>query len=341
MKTTFDRAYGTVLGSAIGNAMGATLEFSTNTITQKDVKNAMSLPGGGVFNVAKGQVTDDTELTLAMCNGIIDYINCSNKSKIVNTELLQKYLANRYYEWFCSKPFDMGNTIKATFTGINKNDTIAQIRDKMVNNAKELNFKSMSNSSLMRCTPLAILSINVNNIIEVNRLVKCDAGLFHSNKVVQDAITAYVFILSRLISGTFDNKTIQSVKEWLTDNDSENVKMLIDNALFQKFPAYSPNVGYFAISFSRAIYYSTRNEGDIDYNTIISKVLLGGGDTDTNAAVIGAILGSIKGYKSLPKKQTKKILTCKSKHSRPNRYHPVCLESIVRTLLSVDIDTVF
>ncbi len=341
MKTIFDRAYGAVLGSAIGDAMGATLEFYGTTITQRDVKNAMSLPGGGVFKVAKGQVTDDTELTLAMFNGIIDYITGTNNSKVINTELLQKCLAKRYYEWFCSKPFDIGNTTSNSFTGINDTDTDIQIRDKMVGNAENLNFKSLSNGSLMRCVPLAILSVNIKNITEVNRLVNCDVSLFHSNIIVQEAITTYVFILSRIINGTFDNTTILNVKEWLMDKKSDSIKMLVDNALFQKFPNYSPNIGYFAIAFSRAIYYSTLKESEIDYNTIIEKVLLGGGDTDTNSAIIGAILGSIKGYKLLPEKQMKMVITCKTKHSRPNRYHPICLESNVRTILSVEIDRIF
>lgn len=51
---SFDRAYGCLLGGAVGDAAGAVLEFTS--FGKAEVLKAMQMPGGGVFAVGPGQV---------------------------------------------------------------------------------------------------------------------------------------------------------------------------------------------------------------------------------------------------------------------------------------------
>ena len=62
---TNSKILGCLLGGAIGDSSGATLEFFNGELTDEVINRAMRMPGGGILNVANGQYTDDTELSLA------------------------------------------------------------------------------------------------------------------------------------------------------------------------------------------------------------------------------------------------------------------------------------
>ena len=69
-KNLHDAALGCFLGALVGDAAGATLEFIGRQPTREEVDWAMGMPGGGVWNVAPGQITDDGELTLCLARGL-------------------------------------------------------------------------------------------------------------------------------------------------------------------------------------------------------------------------------------------------------------------------------
>ena len=98
-----EAARGCILGAFVGDAIGAVLEFYHGKITQKQVSWATTFPGGGCFEVAPGQFTDDSEMALSLMNGLINAQ--ANKN-------YQKSIAIQYYEWYKSPPFDIGDTTK-------------------------------------------------------------------------------------------------------------------------------------------------------------------------------------------------------------------------------------
>ncbi len=55
----------------------------------------------------------------------------------------------------------------------------------------------------------------------------------------------------------------------------------------------------YSVSTLKAVLYVWWTEGD-DYRKVIEKIILMGGDTDTTAAILGAILGAKYGATSLP-----------------------------------------
>ena len=62
-----DRACGALLGLAVGDALGTTLEFSA-----RDSKpHIEDISGGGPFNLEPGQWTDDTAMALALAQSLI------------------------------------------------------------------------------------------------------------------------------------------------------------------------------------------------------------------------------------------------------------------------------
>ena len=54
-----------MLGAFIGDSIGSYVEFEKGRISRDQVHLAMTMPGGGIWKLSPGQVTDDSEL--AMC----------------------------------------------------------------------------------------------------------------------------------------------------------------------------------------------------------------------------------------------------------------------------------
>ena len=72
---------------------------------------AMMMPGGGPHNVAGGQITDDSEMAMSLLQAIVeendkDEILPNSDKKIFDFESV----GYRYYQWFDSDPFDIGET---------------------------------------------------------------------------------------------------------------------------------------------------------------------------------------------------------------------------------------
>src|SRR5437870_668800 len=108
----YDRAMGCLMGQAIGDALGTRYEFEKSVKVKKQIAKDMGktkfLPmlGGGPFGLVPGQVTDDTELALALARCLV------KESSFDIYEIAQAYVT-----WFHSQPFDVGKTTSQAFQG--------------------------------------------------------------------------------------------------------------------------------------------------------------------------------------------------------------------------------
>ena len=93
--TLSDATLGCLLGACVGDAAGAVLEFREPP-SPTDVDWAMTMPGGGVWGVAPGQITDDSELMLCLAQALAE-------SPTFDLERI----AHHYAAWIDSPPFDI------------------------------------------------------------------------------------------------------------------------------------------------------------------------------------------------------------------------------------------
>ncbi|HXV61677.1 MAG TPA: ADP-ribosylglycohydrolase family protein, partial [Vicinamibacteria bacterium] len=179
-----DRAIGCLLGAAVGDAAGGTLEFLQGPLTPGQVDHAMRMPGGGVLGVAPGQVTDDMELTLCLADALAD-------SDAFDIEAV----ARSYARWIDSSPFDIGTTTRASlgsfrdadWSGVCDRDGYASC----MKQAAELRCSgSKANGSLMRSAPLGIWG---HNLVDeaLARLAIEDSSLSHPNPSCCQAVACY------------------------------------------------------------------------------------------------------------------------------------------------------
>jgi ADP-ribosylglycohydrolase len=297
---SYDHAYGALVGGAIGDAAGAVLEFYRGgTITEEIAKNAMKMPGGGQLRVAPAQTTDDFELQNSLIYGLKD---CNP-----NNGFPADKVANAYIDWIKSGPFDIGRTCAKAF-GIhkeyNKNNNNLTISEYMMKNALEYNIESEANGALMRVCPIAIWTCQMP-IETIAEYARADARLSHPNKVCQDCNAVYCIAIAHLIMHPGDaDGAIQLIEDYVIKSPTHIHQrvhdwVLIDSKLpFTQFTQdVSRNIGWIKHGFILAIYF-LRNK--TKFEDAIMKTIMLHGDTDTNACIVGGLLGAYWGEPVIP-----------------------------------------
>ncbi|KAG7399455.1 hypothetical protein PHYBOEH_008827 [Phytophthora boehmeriae] len=285
---SWDCAYGAFLGLLCGDAAGATLEFSPGVITEPDVSRAMSMPGGGYFKVGKGQITDDSELALSLARGLLGHHPSAG--------FPFESVARRYAAWCSSKPFDIGNTCASAF-GVTP-DTDGNYAAVMTQTAGAYCSASEANGSLMRIAPLAIWSLG-EPTERIVALARSEATLSHPNVVCQDCNAVYCLLLEHLLRtpGDFQG-AVDRGERFVTESVHSVVRQwFLEESLDVSNLVCLNSAGHVRWAFVLAVYFLRQNES---YERAIQQTLLKGGDTDTNAAIVGGMIGALHGVDSIP-----------------------------------------
>lgn len=95
-KEIVDAKLGCVIGALVGDAAGAYLEFIGHKPSPEEVEKALTMPGGGIWELAPGQITDDGELTLCLAQALQE---CDKFD-------LEK-VSDWYNKWYASHPFEI------------------------------------------------------------------------------------------------------------------------------------------------------------------------------------------------------------------------------------------
>lgn len=103
-----DAAFGAILGAFIGDSCGSYYEFQAEPANTETMIQCMNMPGGGPHGVGAGQITDDSEMAMALLWGLINSNSGMQQGK--DNVMDCNEIAAMYKEWFDSEPFDMGGT---------------------------------------------------------------------------------------------------------------------------------------------------------------------------------------------------------------------------------------
>lgn len=289
-----------MMGALVGDAAGATLEFCDGTITEEMALEAMTMPGGGALRVGPGQITDDGELTLALWQSL----NSFDTSDVIPILTLMK----GYAKWYESCPFDIGRTCSLAF------ETYSDFFENQIptlNNCKmiihNLNAMSEANGALMRASAIAtwVLQNPTNTIDMAVECAKEDARLSHPSIVCQEVNAIYVFAVVHLLKGKTPEEVITLLNTFIKEKvTSPKVRQWYFVESLDISDMYArQQIGHVRWGFVMAMYF-LRNS-DINFEGAIKITLMKGGDTDTNAAIVGGLVGS---YHKIPDYMLKPVL---------------------------------
>lgn len=286
-----EHAQGCLLGQLAGDALGSLVEFcSDEEIHRSYPHGARDLADGGSHNTIAGQPTDDSEMALLLARMLIEQGEYDSQ---------EAFSAYRF--WLDSVPFDCGNTIYAGLNG-------------------QPNFDSEANGALMRISPLGIFGAR-HPLHMVGDWAGQDAALTHPSPVCIQANALFAMAIAHAIKNETDSESLyRKIVVW-TDEIEAEPKLL--NAIREGVEAppsdYLTHEGWVLIAMQNALWQllhaPSLEEGVID-------TVMRGGDTDTNAAICGALLGAVHGLKAIPERWVKTILNCRPKDGGTGVHRP-------------------
>ncbi|MFZ4616077.1 MAG: ADP-ribosylglycohydrolase family protein [Rectinemataceae bacterium] len=292
----YSRAQGALLGLVAGDSLGSLVEFqSPQSIRRLYPQGLRDLVAGGTFDTLPGQPTDDSEMALLLARSLIELGTYDAPA-----------VRERYVYWLESGPFDCGLTISAALRGT-------------------LNEASQANGALMRVSPVGIAGAKLP-LEAVARWAELDAGLTHPNPVCLQVNALYAMSIAIAIREEIAPKDLfERIQGIALERCVEASVMASIEAAAVEAPAnFLSQMGWVLIAFQNALY-QLLHAPSLELGII--DTVMRGGDTDTNAAISGALLGAVHGREAIPRRWEEAILACRPKAGLPgvHRPRPECL----------------
>ena len=310
-------AYGAVIGALVGDAAGGVLEFLGRIPTPPECERALVMPGGGVFDLAPGQFTDDGEMTVTLLRELAKNDGLYTLPSV----------AAAYNEWAMSHPFDIGNATGSALRVGSHAVTDKPIHMVIEKQALDHNSASKANGSLMRATPLGIAAVRLS-VEEAAAVATSDTRLTHPNPVCQVSTAAYVLAIRHLILHPGDNKGAFLVAEQYAQANNEEVAEWMLEAREGSMRPVHPMAGFVKHGFTLAFFYLYRG---VSYKKALLETLAKGGDTDTNACIVGGLIGALQGVEKLPPESVSNVMSCNTHQGQP-RPEKYTVKPVVRNL---------
>ncbi|MDJ0396079.1 ADP-ribosylglycohydrolase family protein [Rhodococcus sp. G-MC3] len=273
-----DRAAGVLLGTAAGDALGAGYEF-----THPTAGTVVDMIGGGPFDWAPGEWTDDTSMAAAVALAARGGVDIGVGAGLDS-------VAANFVAWYDTKPADIGNQTRAVL-GFRSPSAAA-----MTAQAALLTGRAGGNGSLMRTAPVALAYLD-----DPQRCVDAAAAvsaLTHSDPRAGEACQMWSFAIRHaVLEGNFDG-----VRSWLATSDAADFwRPLLDEAE-EGEPADFANNGWVVHALQTSWWAIVRADGSGPEHLIraLELCVLAGGDTDTTAAIAGGLLGARWGASAVP-----------------------------------------
>lgn len=275
-ETLRDRYRGALLGSAVGDALGATLEFMSRDDIQAEYGELRDIVGSGWLNLVAGEVTDDTQMALCIASSIVEWQTFDAED-----------IARRFLGWHTSNPPDIGNTTRHAIEGL--------ARGVPWNEAGEqthlaLRPRDASNGSIMRCAPVALFD---RLDPDANRQHSVDSSrITHANPLCVGSCVA----LNAAVAALLSDPESDPVKVAMDATNNETLRSALAGVAAQNAGTLDAS-GYVLATMQSAFWAVTTHESLEE--TVVAAVNLGQ-DADTTGAVAGALAGARWGMANIP-----------------------------------------
>jgi ADP-ribosylglycohydrolase len=276
---------GCLLGLAVGDALGTTLEFrSPGTF-----KPITDMIGGGPFNLNPGQWTDDTSMALCLAESLIECRGFNPKDQM-----------ERYVRWWkegylssTGTCFDIGNTTRTALSAFLKTGNPM---------SGPTDAYSAGNGSLMRLAPVPMLyAKDPREAIEKSGE---SSKTTHGAGVCIDACRYFGGLIAGALAGTEKDELLSDHYApipgyWKTHSLISEIEDIAAGSFKKKNPPEIRGTGYVVQSLEAALWAFSHS------NTFEEGCLMAvnlGDDADTTGAIYGQIAGAYYGEEGIPEK---------------------------------------
>lgn len=268
-----DRRAGAVLGLAVGDALGSTYEFRT----PDDVpEGPLEMAGGGRLDWAPGDTTDDTDLTRAVLEGYRD------------GPFDLRRVRDAMVRWLETEPKDVGNQTRKALGHLRRHPDALSVPEEP---------SAQGNGTVMRAAAHGIKSGTPE---QAAKNAWTEAGLTHPSWEARASSALVAVIVERLIGGNSPHEALEAAYS-LVESRNEVGKSVRDvfrvSDVSEDYVRDSGRLGWTVYTTRLALHRLVEAR---DFRSGVESVVRLAGDSDTNGAVAGALLGARFGASRIP-----------------------------------------
>lgn len=258
-----ERALGAYLGFAVGDALGATVEFMMPSEIQHAYGMHRDMIGGGWLKLKPGQITDDTQMSLALAQSVIDSGGWNATAA-----------ADAFVVWLKTRPVDVGNTCRRGIQRYMADGTLAG----------QPSEGDGGNGACMRNLPLALATLHDDAAF--SRATREQCHLTHHHPLSDAATLALGRMAQILIRGG----GIKGCR-------AEATCLVGEFPVFRFEPYPKRASGYIVDTAQTVLHYFFRTDS---FESCVTEVVNRGEDADTNGALAGMLAGAAYGVSGIP-----------------------------------------
>ena len=267
-----DRALGAYLGLAVGDALGATVEFMLPREIQHQYGIHRDIIGGGWLKLKPGRVTDDTEMSLALGSALLAAQGWNGNA-----------VADAFVAWLKSKPVDIGNTCRR---GIQRYMLDGSL-------SGPVSEADAGNGAAMRNLPVVLATLH-------------DDAAFRQQTLAQSHITH-----NHPLSDAGTLALGRMVRHMLLDGQNEiRACRAIANELIAEYPKFrfmpypKRASGYIVDTLQTVLHHLFITDS---FESLVVAVVNCGEDADTTGAIAGMLGGALYGAREIPQRWLDKL----------------------------------
>ncbi len=259
-----ERALGAYLGLAVGDALGATVEFMTPNEIRTQYGEHRQMVGGGWLRLKPGQTTDDTAMSLALGRALL-----AKRGFDAHT------VCAEFAAWLKTGPVDVGNTCRRGIQRFMHHGTV------------EGPFREgdAGNGAAMRVLPVALATLGRPREAESWTIGQCHTT--HHHPLSDDACLALVRMVQALVGG---GERISA--------ETIALNLVETHATFRFRPYPKLATAYVVDTIQTVFHYFLTTDS---FSDCLVATVNQGGDADTTGAIVGMLAGALYGPDAIPK----------------------------------------
>ena len=277
-----DRAAGVLVGAAAGDALGAGYEFGARVAPE-----AVTMRPGSLTGRSAGSWTDDTDMAVAIARVAAQGVRLDEAPGL-------EQVAAGFLEWYSSHPPDMGMQTRTVLSGASGPADLARSSADYA----ATHGKSAGNGSLMRTGPVALAHLGDDQALV--RAAGLISSLTHDDPLAKEACAIWCVAIDR------------ALREGRLDGISDGISLLPDRGVYwveriaeaeQPDPEVIRSNTFVVTALQAAwwaIWSTKEQEGSAHLQAALRAAVGIGNDTDTVAAIAGALLGARYGASAIP-----------------------------------------
>ncbi|GAA2775375.1 ADP-ribosylglycohydrolase family protein [Streptomyces rameus] len=279
-----DRAAGALVGSAVGDALGAPFEFGPEGAYSARFPrpgHGGEMCGGGGWD--PGEATDDTQMAILVGESLLE------RGGLDPADVFR-----RFQRWAAADPKDIGLQTEAVLGSGDPWDTAADLHFRTGGRAA-------GNGALMRATPSAVYFARAGReaTMEAGRRL---SALTHGDPAAWEGTAALHELIRVALAGGDPLTAVPDTLAALRPEHRDRYATVLD-------PGWHPDL---ATEFNGAVWpclgsavWAVRTTPG--YEDAVRAAVDLGGDTDTVAAVTGALAGAVYGLGAVPERWTEAL----------------------------------